>query len=177
MPLSTLWLLASDAHGGLLTPAQGLVFWATISFSIVMIVLKSFAWGPISTALDERAQKIRDGLNAAELAKKEAEQIASQHAGELERHRKDAEQILEEARSDAKGIIDRAGKEATKAAEETKLRALREIDLAREKAIDDLRQSAVDMSVALASKVLAAEVEAGRHRGLIDDFLRDWDRN
>ena len=180
MPLSTLWLLASgggaahDAPHALLTPEHGLVFWAVISFSIVMVVLKKFAWGPLQQALDDREQKIRDGLNAAELARKEAAEIASQHADELEQHRKDAEEILEEARSDAKGIIERANRDASKSGEEIKTRALKEIDLAREKAIDEMRQGAVDLGMALAGKVLAAEVDAGRHRSLIDDFLKEW---
>lgn len=180
MPLSILDLLASGAEHGtpvLLSPASGLVFWSVLSFSIVMIVLKKFAWGPLQLALDERERKIRDGLNAAELARQEAAEIASQHADELERVRKEAELILEEARNDAKGIVDRANRDASKAAEESKARALKEIELAREKAIDDMRQGAIDLSMALAGKVLAAEVDGGRHRGLIDNFIKDWEQN
>lgn len=177
MPLSILDLLASGGEGGLLDPASGLVVWSVISFSIVMVVLHRKAWGPLQEAIDERETKIREGLNAAELARQEAEEIASQHAEELERVRREAEQILEEARSDAKGIVDRAHKEASKAAEESKARALKEIELAREKAIDDMRQGAIDLSMALAGKVLAAEVDAGRHRGLIDNFIKDWEQN
>ena len=54
----------------LVTPGIGLLFWMLLSFSIVLIILKKFAWKPILTAVDQRNKSINDSLQQAEKARK-----------------------------------------------------------------------------------------------------------
>ena len=55
----------------LVTPEIGLIFWTTIVFLLLLIVLKKYAWKPILAAVDERNKSIEDALKAADKAKKE----------------------------------------------------------------------------------------------------------
>ena len=53
----------------------GLIIWTTIIFTLLLLVLKKFAWKPILTAIDERNLSIEEALKAAEKAKKEMESL------------------------------------------------------------------------------------------------------
>ena len=59
----------------LVTPEIGLIFWTTVVFSLLLIVLKKYAWKPILSAVDERNKSIEDALSAADKAKVDAERI------------------------------------------------------------------------------------------------------
>lgn len=182
---SVLWLLAAGGghadglHGPppLLDPGIGLTFWSVVTFGVVLIVLKNAAWGPLQKALDDREARIRDALSAAERARAEAAQAAVDHEARLEKSRKEAEAILEEARKDAQDVRNRAHDEARKESEEVKARALKDIEQARTKAIEDLRQETVDLAMLMATRVLKAEVEAGRHGAIIDEVIGSWGKN
>jgi len=74
---------------GLLSVSVGTVFWASIAFISVLLILKKMAWGPILQTLEEREQGIANALKQAELAK---EEMASLKSGN--------EQLLKEAREE-----------------------------------------------------------------------------
>ena len=57
----------------LITPDVGLLFWTLVSFSILYLILRKFAWGPILGAVKEREESIKAALDAADNAKKEME--------------------------------------------------------------------------------------------------------
>ena len=59
----------------LVTPDIGLIVWTGISFGLLYLILKKFAWGPILGAVNEREQSIKDALEAADKAKEEMESL------------------------------------------------------------------------------------------------------
>jgi len=62
-------------NGGLLSPNPGLIFWTTVSFVIVLLILRKLAWEPIISALEEREKGIQSSIDRAHKAKDEAEEI------------------------------------------------------------------------------------------------------
>ena len=83
-------------------------FWVLVSivnFLVLLYLLRSFLWGPLTRSLDARAAKIREGLEAAEAAKREREQM-----------RVEVERLLTEARQEAAAISERTTKAAEEAA-------------------------------------------------------------
>ena len=179
---SALWLLASGGDAGpgsnaLLDPHTGLVFWQVLSFSVLVIMLSKTAWGPLIGGLEAREAKIRDALSAADKAREEAAQVGREHAALLESHRQEGEKILEEARQDAKGVLERARAEATSEADKIKARTASEIELAKAKAIEELREHSVELAMMLAGRVIGAEVDQARHKGLVDELLASWNTN
>ena len=61
----------------LVTPAIGLIFWTTVVFTMLVLLLKKFAWKPILTAVDQRNKSINDSLQQAEKARTEMAELTT----------------------------------------------------------------------------------------------------
>ncbi|WP_216430087.1 ATP synthase F0 subunit B, partial [Arcanobacterium phocae] len=97
-------ILATEGHStfSLLVPAMPDLIWGTVAFLIVAIAIYKFAWPSFSATLDERADKIENGIKAAEIARAE---IAQERAGideQLRDAHREAELIREKAADNAK---------------------------------------------------------------------------
>src|SRR5210317_1245755 len=82
----------------LVTPDVGLLFWTFISFIILFILLKKFAWKPIVGTVNDREQSIREALASAEAAKKEMENLTADNEKILQEARAEREAMMKEAR-------------------------------------------------------------------------------
>jgi F-type H+-transporting ATPase subunit b len=164
MPLGIL------AEGGL-TVQPYWVLVAIVQFLILFFLLQRFLWGPIQKTLQTRADRIREGLENAEAAKREREQMKTE-----------VERLLAEARREAAAIAERATKAAEAAAAQIRAEAKAEGDRLRERAradaeqlhqqaLSQLRAEVASMVVLAASKILGKEVDANTHRALIERSL------
>jgi len=149
-------------------------FWVLVSivnFLVLLYLLRRYLWGPILTVLADRADKIREGLAAAEAAKAERERLAAE-----------VEAMLAKARREAQEIADRTTKAAEAAAADLRAQAKAEADRIRERgradaqqlhdqALAQLRGELASMVVLAASRVLGREVSPERHRELIERSL------
>ena len=61
----------------LVTPAIGLIFWTTVVFTMLVLLLKKFAWKPILTAVDQRNKSINDSLQQAKKAREEMAELTT----------------------------------------------------------------------------------------------------
>jgi len=164
-------LLAEEA------PPTGLVvhpFWVLVSivnFVVILYLLRRYLWGPILTVLANRAEKIREGLAMAEAAKVERERMKAE-----------VERLLADARRDAQAIGERMTKAAEAAAADIRAQAKAEADRIRERGREDakqlhdqalaqLRSELAGMVVLAASRVLGRELDADKHRALIEQSL------
>ena len=82
----------------LLDPHVGLIIWTIITFLVVLLVLKKFAWPHLLAALDEREKRISDAITAAEQARQEAEEVLREHRQKLAAADEEARQVVAEAR-------------------------------------------------------------------------------
>ena len=92
----------------LITPEFGLVFWTLITFFILLVILKKFAWKPILGAVSEREEGIKNALASAENARIEMENLQSDNERILKQARLEREVMLKEARELKNKIIDDA---------------------------------------------------------------------
>ena len=90
--------LASEGGGSLIDVNPGVVFWTFVTFIVLLIVLKKFAWKPILTALDQRETAIRESLEKAERAKEEAQKILDQNQASLAKVEEESKQIINQSR-------------------------------------------------------------------------------
>src|SRR6266545_2640338 len=138
-------------------------FWVLVSivnFLVLLYVLQRFMWGPITRTLDARAARIREGLEAAEAAKREREQM-----------KLEVERLLGEARQEAKAIADRTTKAAEDAAAAIRAQGKADADQLHRQALAELRGEVASMAVLAASRILGKEVDAASHRQLIERSL------
>lgn len=151
-------------------PGATLLTW--ITFGIALVVLWKMCWAPILKAAKEREERIAGNIRSADEARKEAEQLASRYKQQLEDARREVAQLLEEGRREAAAVKQDIVAKAHSEAESARERASREIDLARDKAIAQLREESVDLSIAIASKILEQSVDDEAHRKLAADILQ-----
>ena len=153
-----------EVHGGTL-------FWSVITFLLLLIVLKKVAWGPIISSLESREKEISDALNAAEVAKANAEQATSDYEKIKQEAQGEAQKILSEAKSVKEKMIFASVVEAkTKAKAET-ASALQSITAEKEKAVKEIKTAAVDISIKAASKLIEKNLDSSDNRKLVSDTI------
>jgi F-type H+-transporting ATPase subunit b len=151
----------------------GLYIWTILVFLILLALLAKFAWRPLLEALARREAAIRKSLDDAAQARQE-----------LERLQVESQRILAEARTQAESIISRTRDDANRFREEMKQKAQAEgaaivrnaekqIELETARAVQQIRHEAVDLSMAIASKLLQRHVSRADNERLIEDTFRE----
>lgn len=167
-------LVAEGAFSLVVDPYWILV--AIVQFGVLFWLLQRFLWRPVLTALRERTTKIRQGLEAAEAARREREQM-----------KEEVERLLGEARREAAAIAERTTKAAEDAAAAIAAEAKQDADRIRERArtdaeqlhrqaISQLRGEVAAMAVLAAGRILGREVDERAHRELIERSVDEASR-
>ena len=97
----------------LVTPGIGLIFWMLLSFSLVLIILKKYAWKPVLQMLKEREENIENSLKSAEKAKDEMAKLQTDNERILNEARKERDLLIKEAREIKEKIIFEAKSQAS----------------------------------------------------------------
>jgi len=141
------------------------------TFLVFILVTMKFVWPPLVQAMEERRQKIAEGLAQSEEAEK-ALDVAQAEADEVIREaRRKAGDILEQASQRGTQIIEQAKQEAISERERQVRATEAEIIQAQNQARTALQKEAVELSVAGASKVLGREVKAADHEHLLQELI------
>ena len=143
---------------------QGLAF-----FAVAWLVMK-FIWPPIIAAIEERQQKIAEGLAAADNAQKNLAQAEEKANEELKVARAKANEIIDQAHQRANQIVDQAKQDAIAEAGRQKALAEAEIDAASNRAREELRKQVSSLAVTGAEKLLKREIDANAHKALLDEL-------
>ena len=158
----------------LVTPDIGLIVWTGISFGLLYLILKKFAWGPILGAVNEREQSIKDALEAADKAKEDMENLKADNEKILNEAKAEKEALLKEAREIKSKLISDAEDEAKTKAKKMVEAAKTAIQNEKNSAMNELRNTVVDLSVGIAEKVISEELEdKNKQLKIIEDILKD----
>ena len=141
-----------------------------ISFAILIWFTVKFIWPPLMAAIEERQQKIAEGLAAADNAQKNLAQAQDKVNEELKAARSKANEIIEQAHQRANQLIDAAKSDAIAEGNRQRALAEAEIEAAANRAKEDLRKQVSALAVSGAEKLLKREIDANAHRALIDDL-------
>ncbi|TAK39104.1 MAG: F0F1 ATP synthase subunit B [Lysobacteraceae bacterium] len=138
-------------------------------FAVVWLVMK-FGWPPIMAAVEERQQKIAEGLAAADRSQKDLA-LAQDKANEaLKDARVKANEIIDQAHQRANQIVEAAKNEAIAEANRQKSLAEAEIAAAANRAREDLRHQVSTLAVTGAEKLLRREIDPAAHKALLDEL-------
>lgn len=147
-------------------------FWYLIVFSILLLAVKHYAWGPVKDMMEKRRQKVIDDLDQAASDRKKAETLANEREAALKNSRQEATQILSVAKSNAqktgKQIVSEAKAEASAIREKAKADAAK----AKTDALNEAREEVADLSVTIAEKVIAKNLSAADQKDLVDQFIK-----
>lgn len=146
--------------------------WYLIVFSILLLAVKHYAWGPVKEMMEKRRQKVIDDLDQAASDRKKAEILANEREAALKNSRQEATQILSDAKSNAqkigKQIVSEANAEASAIREKAKADAAQ----AKTDALNEARDEVADLSVTIAEKVIAKNLSAADQKDLVDQFIK-----
>jgi len=157
----------------LVTPDLGLIFWKTIAFAAVLIILKKFAWKPILKSISEREREMAD-------SKLKARQIELELAGlEDFKARRVAEvellcnQIVAKAKAEAQGIVESGKIRSDEEAAMIMANAKRSVDEIRNAAMQQMKSQVASLSLEIAETVLHNELKDQESSKLLVNRLLD----
>ena len=157
----------------MITFDPGLIIWTTIIFTLLLIVLKKFAWKPILTAVDERNKSIEDALKSAEKAKEEMQPLNADNERILAEARIERDVLLKQAREMKDKIVSEAKDQANTEADKILLSSKEQINNEKLKAITELKNQVADMSIDIAEKILRAELsDLNKQKELVTQVLK-----
>ncbi|MGQ7869040.1 F0F1 ATP synthase subunit B [Sunxiuqinia sp. sy24] len=159
---------------GFVTPDYGTLFWMTIIFGILLIIMKKFAWKPILNGLKERETSIADALASADKAREEVEHLKADHEKIIAEARKEKEIILKEARDLKDKLLTEAKKQASSEGQKIVANARQQVQNEKDAAINEIKKQVADLSVLIAEKVIQKELKDKQtQETLVQDLLKD----
>ena len=164
--------LAQEEPSGL----QINLFWVIVSalnFIFFAVILYWLFGAPLTRMLNERRQRVEQGLADAEQARSDRESAESERLAALQEARREANEIINRAQKVAQDSRD-TDIAATKAElERMRERATAEIDAEKQRAISELRGEVADLALAAASRVVGETISTDRERRLVEEFLAE----
>jgi F-type H+-transporting ATPase subunit b len=142
----------------LLLPHIGLLFWTMLSFIIVLIILKKFAWKPIISSLDEREKSIADSIASAEKIKAEMAQLKSDNEALLTQAREERAQLLKDAKLTSDKMIAEAKSEAKVQGAKMIAEAQAAIEYQKMAAVNELKNQVGKLVIEVSEKILRREL-------------------
>lgn len=151
----------------------GLYIWTILTFLVLVWALAKFAWKPLLKALDERQKTIAAAVEDSRKAREQLERAQADSGKVLAQARVEAEELLTRARADADRFRQELREKATADAANIGKEAERQIQRETAKAIEQIRREAVDLSVAIASKLIKREITASDQDALVQEALQE----
>lgn len=155
----------------LLTPHGGLMVWTLVIFIGLFFILSRYAFGPITKAVEAREQALQDAIDQAKRDREEAARILAEHRTQLEGARAEAQKIIAEGRAVGEKLRAEMLEETHAQQQDLLERARREIAGERDRAIAQIREEAVDLALAAASKVIEKNLDDSANRKLVEGYL------
>ncbi len=158
----------------LITPDFGLFFWMTISFLILVFILKRFAWKPILNMLQKREKSIDEAIRAAEIARQDMEKLKFNNEQLMRQAKAERDEILKEARNIRESIIDEAKIKANEEANRIIQSAKESIHYEKMAAMTELKNQLATLSIEIAEQILKEELKnSEKHNKMIKQMLEN----
>ena len=175
LPLAPTMALAEEERSGiqLLIPALAELVPACIAFLIIFIVMKKLVWPAVVKMMDDRESKMQGDIEGAEQARLEAEADAAAYKERIKEAEREAADIIAAAKREAEGERAQILAAAQKDAADTIARGHDVVQAERQRALEELSQSVVDLSVEIAGKIIGNDLSDAQHRALAEKYLQE----
>lgn len=162
----------------LVTPGIGLVFWTSLVFIILLVLLRKLAWKPIMLAVTAREESIENALNAAQKAKEEIAQLSANNEVLLKEAREERDEILRIARDTKDQIVATAKNKAKEESDRIISAARESIQNEKMAAITELKNQVAALSIEIAEKVLKSELSSDdKQKALAENLVKEVSLN
>jgi F-type H+-transporting ATPase subunit b len=162
----------------LVLPGEGLLFWTTLVFVILLVLLKKFAWKPILGAVHTREDNIQKALDSAKDAEERMSALTAKNEDLLKLAREERDVILREAKQAKESILVEAKGIAQKEADRILVSANEQIANERMKAVIELKNQVGQLSLEIAEKILSTELDdKSKQEALVNNLVEDVNLN
>ena len=146
-------------------------------FSLLIVVLGKYAWKPIMAGLDKREANLRKTHEDADSARAEAQKVLDEVKARMAKTGDEIRAMLDGARRDAQAVKDQMKADAAAEIQGERDRIRREIDMARDQALQQIYQQAVQIAALMSTKAVKRELTPSDHQRLLDEALTDLRTN
>lgn len=158
----------------LIEPSVGLIFWTSITFIILLVLLGKFAWKPILSAIKTREQGIEEALASAEKALNDMRELRANNEKILADARNERDNLLKEARDTKEAIIAEAKAKSQAEAERIMSSAREQITNEKNAALVELKNQVATLSIEIAEKILRSELSGDeKQKALVTNLMKD----
>jgi len=161
------------AAGSLTSINFALSFWTAVTFALLLVVLGKFAWGPILQMLDQREKSIAGAIESAKKARDEAEKAAADMRATLEKARAESAEFMRKSQAEVSAAKSDLMAAARKESEDLLVAARKTIQEEKRQAMEELRGQAVDIAIDAAGRLLQANMDQGKQRQLVEEYLSE----
>jgi F-type H+-transporting ATPase subunit b len=144
-----------------------------VTFIILLVLLRLFAYKPIMRMMDERSRRIKESIDQAESVKQASLHAEEQVKKQLEEASREGQERLARAARAGEEVKQKAQADARREAEALIERAKGEIRRERDDAIGEVRREFADLTVLAAGKVIERSLDKEQHRELIEKVLEE----
>ena len=148
-----------------------LLAWTALVFVLLLVILSRFAWPKLVETISAREDKIRNDIEQAEEARREAEEAREKHKSEMEAAAQSVRAVLDEARERAESLRTELERGARTEAEEILAKARVQIEAERDQALQDIRDQVVDLSVEITKRIVEKVVDREDHLRMAEDLI------
>lgn len=168
-----LLLAAQDGGTSVFSVDFGLVFWTWILFLLTLGVLSWKAFPAISKGLEARRERIEEEIASARRDREEARRLLDEHQRQLDEARLEAKGILQEGREAGERLREEILADARKEHEQLLEKARKEMDREREELVAAVRRDAVELAIAAAERLVSERLDDEANRKLVRDYLSE----
>ena len=151
----------------------GLIIWTWITFIIVLVILRRFAWAPLLSAVESREKSITNAIESAKRERAEAEKLLGEQKTAIASARQEAADSVRKTHADVEKFREDLMTQARKEADSLKADALRAITDERVKAVGELKAEAARLSIAIAEKLIGEHLDDAKHQALAQQFVAE----
>ncbi len=166
-------LVAPALAAGIMDLDPGLTLWTAITFLLLMAVLGKVAWRPIVKMLEERERTIRETIDQARKERAEAEKLLAAQKESLARARREAADLAKRNQQEIEALRADLTARARKEADDLVASARRAVEEEKAKAAAELKAQVADMAVAAATRIVKSSLDDKAQRALVEEYLRE----
>lgn len=156
-------------------PEASEVIWGAIAFAVLFVLLAKFGYPAIQKGLDDRAERIRGDLDAADTAKTEAEAELSRYQDQLKGAREEATRMRDDARAEMEQYKDQRRAEIDAELNEYRERSKAEADAAKRQALADVRSEVAALAIGAAEQVVQKSLDRDTNVALVESYITSVD--
>lgn len=145
----------------------------SIAFIVFVWFTMKYVWPQLNGAIEERQNKIADGLAASERAEKDLELAQAKAADQLKEAKAQAADIIEQAKKRATQIVDEETQKGHEEREKIIAQGSAEVEAERNRAKEELRKQVSVLAIAGAEKIIEKEIDESAHSDILDKLVAE----